>query len=122
MSSIQGIKSVDFRITATGEGVVNHNGPARVYNPNAGQTVNNHMMPKLRGVDTMRLTDAPDNTGIKSLRPLSLGSPELANAALVVSDGAGGLGHVDHGVSYRVLVNPQGPGSPRAPAALVDWC
>ena len=87
MSSIQGIKSVDFRITATGEGVVNHNGPARVYNPNAGQTVNNHMMPKLRGVDTMRLTDAPDNTGIKSLRPLSLGSPELANAALVVSDG-----------------------------------
>ena len=86
MSSIQGIKSVDFRITATGEGVVNHNGSASVYNPAAGQRVKNHMMPKLRGVDAMRLIEQSDpNTSGNNA--INLGSPEFSKAALVVSDG-----------------------------------
>lgn len=71
MSKIQGIKSVDFKITAEGEGVVNWNGSFSLYNPTANDYVSNHALPKLRGVDPMRLK--------------SLNSPELNNAKLFVS-------------------------------------
>ena len=52
--AIAGIKSVDFYLTATGEGVVNHNGAFPVWNPSASEVVKNHMFPKLRGYDAMR--------------------------------------------------------------------
>lgn len=47
MKKIEGIKSVDFKITALGHGVVNWNGPTNL--SNEGKTVDNHTLPKLRG-------------------------------------------------------------------------
>jgi len=47
MNKITGIKSVDFKITAFGHGVVNWNGPTSL--SNEGKTVDNHTLPKLRG-------------------------------------------------------------------------
>lgn len=47
MKEITGIKSVDFKITALGHGVVNWNGPTTL--SNEGKTVDNHTLPKLRG-------------------------------------------------------------------------
>lgn len=48
MEKITGIKSVDFKITALGYGVVNWNGPTTLTG-NDGKTVDNHTLPKLRG-------------------------------------------------------------------------
>lgn len=47
MEKVTGIKSVDFKITAYGHGVVNWNGPTTL--SNEGRTVDNHTLPKLRG-------------------------------------------------------------------------
>ncbi|SMN01321.1 FIG01202690: hypothetical protein [uncultured Candidatus Thioglobus sp.] len=47
MNKITGIKSVDFKITALGHGVVNWNGPTNL--SNEGKIVDNHTLPKLRG-------------------------------------------------------------------------
>ena len=80
--AISGIKSVDFPITAIGEGVVNHNGSFSVYNPAAGKTVDNHMFPKLRGLDPMqRIAKGEDGR----TQAFSLTDPEIANAKLIVS-------------------------------------
>jgi hypothetical protein len=80
--AISGIKSVDFLITAIGEGVVNHNGSFSVYNPAAGKTVDNHMFPKLRGLDPMqRIAKGEDGR----TQAFSLTDPEIANAKLIVS-------------------------------------
>ncbi len=68
---INGVKSVDFKVVAEGEGVVNWNGSFNLYNNLAGQSVNNHSLPKLRGVDPMRLG--------------SLNSKQLEKAKLFVS-------------------------------------
>ena len=48
MEKVTGIKSVDFKITALGHGVVNWNGPTTLTG-NGGKTVDNHTLPKLRG-------------------------------------------------------------------------
>ena len=48
MEKVTGIKSVDFKITALGHGVVNWNGPTTLVG-DGGKTVDNHTMPKLRG-------------------------------------------------------------------------
>ena len=48
MEKLTGIKSVDFKITALGHGVVNQNGPTTLTG-DGGQTVDNHTLPKLRG-------------------------------------------------------------------------
>jgi hypothetical protein len=80
--AISGIKSVDFIISAIGEGVVNHNGSFSVYNPTAGKTVDNHMFPKLRGLDPMqRIAKGEDG----KTQSFSLADPEIANAKLIVS-------------------------------------
>ena len=47
MQKVEGIKSVDFKVTATGHGVVNWNGPTTL--SHEGKTVDNHTLPKLRG-------------------------------------------------------------------------
>ncbi|PCI53585.1 MAG: hypothetical protein COB36_12165 [Alphaproteobacteria bacterium] len=47
MEKVTGIKSVDFKITAKGHGVVNWNGPTTL--SSEGKTVDNHTLPKLRG-------------------------------------------------------------------------
>ncbi len=47
MNKVTGIKSVDFKITAYGHGVVNWNGPTTLSSD--GKTVDNHTLPKLRG-------------------------------------------------------------------------
>lgn len=53
MNKIEGIKSVDFKIKAIGEGVVNWNGSTKVKIFDRAQgkyrTVDNHSVPKLRG-------------------------------------------------------------------------
>ncbi len=49
--SIQGIKSVDLKITAKGHGVVNWNGSTTLMNN--GIKVDNHTMPKLRGFSNL---------------------------------------------------------------------
>lgn len=77
---INGIKSVDFFIKATGEGVINHNGAISVYNPSAKAYIDNHLFPKLRGLDPMRKIANDEKT-----KGLSLGDPELGNAVLIVS-------------------------------------
>lgn len=48
MKKVTGIKSVDFKITALGHGVVNWNGPTSLTG-DSGKTVDNHTLPKLRG-------------------------------------------------------------------------
>ena len=48
MNKVVGIKSVDFKVKAIGNGVVNWNGNVTVKGHD-GKELNNHMMPKLRG-------------------------------------------------------------------------
>jgi len=52
---ITGIRSVDFKIASEGEGIVNWNGGFSVFNSSAGKFVDNHLLPKMRNVDPMRL-------------------------------------------------------------------
>lgn len=47
MQKITGVKSVDFKITALGHGVVNWNGPTTL--SSEGRIIDNHTLPKLRG-------------------------------------------------------------------------
>ncbi|MFZ2726963.1 MAG: type I-Fv CRISPR-associated protein Cas7fv [Methylococcaceae bacterium] len=51
-TKITGIKSVDFKITALGHGVVNWNGPTNLAQED-GSTVDNHTLPKLRGYSNL---------------------------------------------------------------------
>lgn len=57
-----GIKSVDFKITALGHGVVNWNGPTTLSND--GRPVDNHTLPKLRGYTNLT-GQVKDETGYK---------------------------------------------------------
>jgi len=52
MNKISGVKSVDFKITALGHGVVNWNGPTALTG-NDNKTVDNHTLPKLRGYSNL---------------------------------------------------------------------
>ena len=52
MSKVTGNKSVDFKITAYGYGVVNWNGPTTLTGDD-GTTVDNHSLPKLRGYSNL---------------------------------------------------------------------
>jgi len=51
MEKVTGIKSIDFKVTAYGHGVVNWNGPTTVeaYIDGNRKKLNNHSLPKLRG-------------------------------------------------------------------------
>lgn len=60
MKKIKGIKSVDIKIEAEGFGVVNFNGSASIFSRQAGKYVSNHMLPKMRGVDMMRVKNFED--------------------------------------------------------------
>ncbi len=51
-NKVIGIKSVDFKITALGHGVVNWNGPTSLTG-DSGTTVDNHTLPKLRGYSNL---------------------------------------------------------------------
>lgn len=62
MEKITGVKSVDFKITAKGHGVVNWNGPTTL--SNEGKTVDNHTLPKLRGYTNLT-GKVKDETGYK---------------------------------------------------------
>lgn len=55
MKKINGIKSVDFAIKAEGFGVINWNGSASIYSHQAEKYVENHLLPKLRGIDMLRV-------------------------------------------------------------------
>lgn len=61
MSKITGVKSVDFKITAYGYGVVNWNGPTTLQSE--GRIVDNHTLPKLRGFSN--LTGKESDKGYK---------------------------------------------------------
>jgi len=63
MKKVEGIKSVDFKITALGHGVVNWNGPTTLTG-NEGKTVDNHTLPKLRGYTNLT-GKVKDETGYK---------------------------------------------------------
>lgn len=52
MKKVTGIKSVDFKITASGYGVVNWNGATALMGHD-GKTVENHTLPKLRGYSNL---------------------------------------------------------------------
>ncbi len=56
MEKVTGIKSVDFKITAKGHGVVNWNGSPTLTIKDGGQDkkINNHSMPKLRGYSNIK--------------------------------------------------------------------
>lgn len=62
MEKVTGIKSVDFKITAYGHGVVNWNGPTTLSND--GRTVDNHTLPKLRGYTNLT-GKVKDETGYR---------------------------------------------------------
>lgn len=62
MEKVTGIKSVDFKITALGHGVVNWNGPTTL--SSEGKTVDNHTLPKLRGYTNLT-GRVKDETGYK---------------------------------------------------------
>lgn len=47
INKVTGVKTVDFKVIAKGHGVVNWNGSASLSND--GRTVDNHLLPKLRG-------------------------------------------------------------------------
>jgi hypothetical protein len=49
MEKVTGIKSIDFKITALGHGVVNWNGPTELKRDDDNKTGGNHTLPKLRG-------------------------------------------------------------------------
>lgn len=49
MEKIEGIRSVDFKVTALGHGVVNWNGPTPLKGDHPLKPYENHTMPKLRG-------------------------------------------------------------------------
>lgn len=63
MQKVTGIKSVDFKITAKGYGVVNWNGPTTLTGDD-GKTVDNHTLPKLRGYTNLT-GKVKDETGYK---------------------------------------------------------
>lgn len=50
-NKVTGIKSVDFKMTASGYGVVNWNGPTTLQSD--GRIIDNHTMPKLRGYSNL---------------------------------------------------------------------
>lgn len=60
MERINGIKSVDFFIIAEGFGVVNWNGSASLFSHQAGKYVSNHLLPKMRGIDMLRVDKFKD--------------------------------------------------------------
>lgn len=60
MQRIEGVRSVDIKIEAEGFGVVNFNGSASIFSRQAGKYVSNHMLPKMRGVDMMRVKNMED--------------------------------------------------------------
>ncbi|MCX7098029.1 MAG: type I-Fv CRISPR-associated protein Cas7fv [Methylococcales bacterium] len=63
MNKITGIRSVDFKITALGYGVVNWNGPTKLVGDD-GMDQNNHTLPKLRGYSNLS-GKIKDETGFK---------------------------------------------------------
>lgn len=63
MQKVTGIKSVDFKVTAKGYGVVNWNGPTTLTGDD-GKTVDNHTLPKLRGYSNLT-GKVKDETGYK---------------------------------------------------------
>lgn len=60
MQKVTGIKSVDFKITASGYGVVNWNGSTPLMGDD-GKTVENHTLPKLRGYTNLTGKIKEDN-------------------------------------------------------------
>lgn len=52
MQKVTGIKSVDFKVTALGHGVVNYNGPTSLTG-DGGMEYKNHTLPKLRGYSNL---------------------------------------------------------------------
>ena len=107
LNKISGIKSIDFTIRATGEGIVNHNGSAAVWNPAAEKTVKNHLFPKLRGLDPMRKS-VVNHSGEEKVRGLSLADPELAywthSGHLVFMAVLGGIGSIPGAMLGGVLL------------------
>lgn len=67
MSRVTGIKSVDFKITAYGYGVVNWNGPIKLKTDNSELGNSNHTLPKLRGY-TNYTGEVKSETGHKYLK------------------------------------------------------
>ena len=63
MEKVTGVKSVDFKITALGHGVVNWNGPTALRGDD-GTTVDNHTLPKLRGYTNLT-GKVKEDTGFK---------------------------------------------------------
>jgi hypothetical protein len=63
MNKITGIRSVDFKITALGYGVVNWNGPTTLQSD--GQIIDNHSMPKLRGYTNLTGKDSEKGYKLK---------------------------------------------------------
>ena len=70
MKKIEGIKSVDFKITAIGEGVVNWNGSTELEVLIQGKykKVNNHSLPKLRGYTNLTTRMNKDGKEFSSIK------------------------------------------------------
>ena len=86
MARIQGIRSVDFDITAVGEGVVHHAGTFPMRSLPAGQVVRNHRLPQLGGVDPYRAGGSAGSGAVGGGIPY-LDDPRFTASPLVVSAG-----------------------------------
>lgn len=67
MQKITGIKSVDFKVTAKGYGVVNWNGPTKLKTTDSELGKDNHTLPKLRGYSNLT-GKIKEETGHKYLK------------------------------------------------------
>ena len=111
MARIPGIRSVDFGITAVGEGVVHHAGTFPMRDPRSNNVVGNHRLPQLGGVDPFRGSASAGtgsaDRGFVDPRPVVGGTPRLDDprftaSPLVVSANCvrGALfGDVSHGLA-----------------------
>lgn len=70
MKEITGIKSVDFKITALGEGVVNWNGSTelKILVNGAYKKINNHSLPKLRGYTNKIIKENKDGKSYEDVK------------------------------------------------------
>jgi hypothetical protein len=140
MEKVTGIKSVDFKITALGHGVVNWNGSPNltIVNDNKFKNITNHSMPKLRGYSnvkeynedgTAKFYKHPEDVDFSTIKlyisqncirhhlfrgeHYNLNSPQLAENIIKLLCSTTGL--------LRGYVNPKNENKRTSPLLLTDF-
>lgn len=82
IQKIEGIRTVDLKIKASGFGVVNWNGSMPLFNKQISKTVNNHRVPKLMNFDMFKRRENEDGSASYTR---SFDDKELLNSKIFVS-------------------------------------